>query len=44
MWANDSIYYNKLWATGHVKVTKNEKIQNMLTDICEHFLNIKTLY
>jgi hypothetical protein len=42
MWANDSIYYNKLWATGHVKVTKDTENANRL--LCnEHALNIKTL-
>jgi hypothetical protein len=43
MWENDLIYYNKLSATGHVKVTKDTKYANRL--VCnEHALSIKTLY
>jgi hypothetical protein len=30
MWAKDLIYYNKLRATGHVKVTKDKEYANRL--------------
>jgi hypothetical protein len=40
MWGNDLIYFNKLWAKGHVKVTKDTEYANRL--LCnEHLLTLK---